>query len=163
VSGAPICREAQTELLALLTNSRAAKPAYASSCISTATRDSRDDPALRPHLVASAAGVLDKENSRFAGPPPATLSPLSREGAANVAARRATILANLTAAGAPADKASALLGSVSGILSKPRDNQLTQSIDGFNRLVAAAPADFLKNPPTYFLAVHAVLARLVGD
>lgn len=162
VAGAPICREAQSELLSLLTNSNDTKSSSASSCIVTATTDARDNPALRPQLVASAAGILDKDNSSVGGAPPVTLSPLYLEGAPNAAARRAMILVNFTAAGAPADKASALLGSLTGILSRPHRNQLTESIDGFNRLVAAAPDDFLKNPPTYFLAVHAVLARLVG-
>ncbi len=162
VAGDPLCPEAQTELLALLAGSSTAGVKSTSSCVVTASRSpGTEGGSFRPLPVAVMATSDAGESSGTVNRVP--FSGLSSNAiAANAVSRRAAIVNNLTDAGASARQTSALLASLSGILANPKSKQLAESVDRFNDLVAAAPEDLLANPPTYFLAIHAVLSRLLG-
>lgn len=133
--GNALTQESQSELLAIL-----AGPEKAAAC-------------AKPGK-ASTVGRADL--SRVASTAPVALR-IER----SPAAVRADVLSNLTTAGAPADKASALLATLEGILSAPRKSQLAKSVDRFNELVNSASDAFLANPPADFIAIHGILARLL--
>ncbi len=86
---------------------------------------------------------------------------IGQAGCVEPIAPRSDMVRSLTEAGAPLAEASALANAMSGILSRPRPEQLGESVDRFNQLVMVAPDSFLKAPPPPFLAIHEVLARLL--
>jgi hypothetical protein len=80
----------------------------------------------------------------------ATTSPASTE-----------LLGALAVAGPASDPAlRALVRSMSGLASNPA--QLPQAVADYNRFVNSAPASFLTRPPAEFVAVQAVLVKLIA-
>lgn len=118
-------------------------------------RDDQALPAEAGAVSAVAALVLESTGGAACG---ALVAARGGDGTAF----RSEVVASLSDAGSPAVEASALADAITGILSRPKPNQLAESVDRFNQLVMAAPATFLADPPPSFLAIHAVLQRLLG-
>lgn len=78
----------------------------------------------------------------------------------------ANIAAALTAAGAPSGAVSALtqaLALLSGTNAETAPGAVLAAVKSFNALVASASADFLRNPPAEFLAIHAALMPMAAS
>lgn len=112
-------------------------------------------PAEAEAVSAVAALVLESAGSAECG------AMLAARGG-DATAFRTEVVASLTEASSPAAEAAALADAVTGILSRPKPTQLAESVDRFNKLVMAAPDSFLSAPPAPFLAIHAILQRLLG-
>lgn len=142
-----------------IANVPATRTAFATGVLlTTATGQAPQAACSEAHaqlLGVLAAGTPSSGQAAACGQTGATIQ-------ADAPAVRSEVVRGLTDAGAPLAEASALADAMAGILSQPRPEQLAESVDRFNRLVMAAPDRFLADPPSQFLAIHAVLARLLG-